>query len=488
MAPILALVVQVRAAPSQTSEVDLPVEQIHATDSGVSLLSSSRSELRTAQVNAAPSRRTGSFIDVPPPAVADFWLTARRTPEGRVILDGYVPSQSARDALAADPAVDPASLELAGGEPEGFAEALTFGLERLARMSEGRFSLRSNVLTLAGTASTLEDHATLSYAAGVPAGFVLARNEILPPSVPPVAEGDETPDEVATSTAEPAPVPAGEITAAPPLPVADPYVWSADRTSDGVVTLAGHVPGEPLRRVLMIRAGEGAVDTTQFAAGAPEGFILDTRAAMDALAVLAEGRVAFDGAQWSVSGTFAEDRGREALNAALSRAATDAAAWSVAVERAQPPAMPADGQQMALGQSAPDASSQNAVPAEALEECRLHLALFSAQNAILFRSGSAALAPTSEPVLAELAGYVAACPDLPVYIEGHTDADGAATANLALSVARAEAVVTALVGLGIAPNRLYAVGYGESAPVAPNDTPQGKQLNRRIVVSLDSPE
>jgi outer membrane protein OmpA-like peptidoglycan-associated protein len=49
-------------------------------------------------------------------------------------------------------------------------------------------------------------------------------------------------------------------------------------------------------------------------------------------------------------------------------------------------------------------------------------------------------------------------------------------------------VVAALVGLGIAPARLYAVGYGESAPVAPNDTPQGKQLNRRIVVTLDSPE
>lgn len=488
MASILALGVPVLAAAGEAPQSDPLVEQFRATDSTTSLLHPSPSAMRIAQVDAEPSQRTGSFVDVPPPAVADFWLTARRTPEGRVILDGYVPSQAARDALAADPAVDPASLELAGGEPEGFAGALAFGLERLGRMSEGRFALRSNVLTLAGTASTFENHAALSYAAGVPAGFILARNEILPPSKPSVAEGADAPVGVGSSAAELAPVPAGEIAAAPPLAVADPYAWSAEKAADGVVTLAGHVPGEPLRRILMIRAGEGAVDTTQFADGAPEGFILDTRAAMDTLAILSEGRVAFNGMQWSVSGTFAEDRGQEALRAALSEAATDAAAWSVAVAEPEPPAMPADGQQTALAQSGPDAPPQDAVPPEALDECRTHLAAFSAQNAILFRSGSAAIAPTSEPVLAQLAGYVAACPDLPVYVEGHTDADGAAGANLALSVARAEAVVAALVDLGIVPARLYAVGYGESAPVAPNDTPQGKQLNRRIVVSLDRPQ
>ena len=69
-------------------------------------------------------------------------------------------------------------------------------------------------------------------------------------------------------------------------------------------------------------------------------------------------------------------------------------------------------------------------------------------------------------------------------VEGHTDADGEDEANLALSVSRAEAVVDALILRGIGPERLYAIGYGESLPIASNETRAGKQANRRIVFTL----
>ena len=59
-----------------------------------------------------------------------------------------------------------------------------------------------------------------------------------------------------------------------------------------------------------------------------------------------------------------------------------------------------------------------------------------------------------------------------------------AAANLALSVSRAEAVVDALILRGINPGRLYAIGYGESLPIASNDTRAGKQANRRIAFTL----
>jgi len=129
------------------------------------------------------------------------------------------------------------------------------------------------------------------------------------------------------------------------------------------------------------------------------------------------------------------------------------------------------------------APAPDAAPAD-ISACATPLAEFSARNAILFQSGAAIIATESEAALDELSTDLAACPDAVVHVEGHTDADGDESLNLALSVARAEAVVAALVERGITPARLYAVGYGESSPIADNDTPDGKRLNRRIVVTV----
>ena len=65
------------------------------------------------------------------------------------------------------------------------------------------------------------------------------------------------------------------------------------------------------------------------------------------------------------------------------------------------------------------------------------------------------------------------------------EAKKAAEANLALSVSRAEAVVDGLIARGVSPDRLYAVGYGESQPIASNDTQDGKRQNRRIVITVE---
>jgi OmpA-OmpF porin, OOP family len=67
-----------------------------------------------------------------------------------------------------------------------------------------------------------------------------------------------------------------------------------------------------------------------------------------------------------------------------------------------------------------------------------------------------------------------------VRVEGHTDSRGSDAHNLRLSQRRAESVVAYLVARGIDADRLAAVGYGESAPVAPNDTPENMYKNRRV--------
>lgn len=73
-------------------------------------------------------------------------------------------------------------------------------------------------------------------------------------------------------------------------------------------------------------------------------------------------------------------------------------------------------------------------------------------------------------------------PEVTLLVTGHTDASGSAGYNQKLSVKRAEAVKTYLVGKGIDASRIEATGKGETSPIAPNDTKDGKAKNRRVEI------
>lgn len=100
---------------------------------------------------------------------------------------------------------------------------------------------------------------------------------------------------------------------------------------------------------------------------------------------------------------------------------------------------------------------------------------------ILFDTGSDRLRPESTPTLEEIASMLQSHPELRVRVEGHTDAVGDDAANLQLSDRRAAAVKDYLVGTkGIDTARLETQGLGETVPVGSNDTPEGRQQNRRV--------
>ena len=97
-----------------------------------------------------------------------------------------------------------------------------------------------------------------------------------------------------------------------------------------------------------------------------------------------------------------------------------------------------------------------------------------------FKTNSAKIMPESEAILDNAVKALKDNGMVHVRVEGHTDSRGSAEYNRQLSERRANSVVNYLVSKGIDGNRLSAIGYGESAPVAPNDTAENMYKNRRV--------
>lgn len=104
-----------------------------------------------------------------------------------------------------------------------------------------------------------------------------------------------------------------------------------------------------------------------------------------------------------------------------------------------------------------------------------------------FNFGSAQLTPELRALLDTGAGILLRNPSILMTIEGHTDSVGSDPFNLALSDARAQAGVDYLVQLGVPAARLTAVGYGETRPIANNETAAGRTQNRRLEFILGPP-
>jgi outer membrane protein OmpA-like peptidoglycan-associated protein len=108
---------------------------------------------------------------------------------------------------------------------------------------------------------------------------------------------------------------------------------------------------------------------------------------------------------------------------------------------------------------------------------------------VQFDVGQATIKPESRSLLDEIASVMKQHPEIKsVVIEGHTDASGSAAVNRRLSQARADSVLNALVERGVEKARLAAKGFGPSRPIASNDTPEGREANRRVEISIAQSE
>lgn len=391
-----------------------------------------------AEAGLTAAAGTPVVSDVTRPAPAEpYVFAARKTEEGGLVLTGSVPAESVRSFLpvrAGAPLDDQTILR--PDAPAGFADDLLIAMDLLALVVEGEAEFDGAAWSVSGRALATDFAARASERLGAASPRWTLEVDI-PAAAP----------EASASAPEPVPV--------EPVPAEAPYRLAISLGSDGRFVMAGDVPAEATARYLASATGadpSGLVVTE----GAPETFLVDLRIGLEALRFLASGRLSFDDGAWSLSGEAIDAQARDRALSLLP--ATTSERWSSAVT----------------------------IP-QNLVLCAQQVADLSGQNAILFQSGAALIAAGAEPALDAFAAALALCPEAEVHVEGHTDADGDAQQNLALSVARAEAVIDALILRGVDPSRLYAIGYGESAPVASNETSEGKRQNRRIVVTVSDP-
>ena len=114
--------------------------------------------------------------------------------------------------------------------------------------------------------------------------------------------------------------------------------------------------------------------------------------------------------------------------------------------------------------------------------------VISFKDHALFRSGSAELSQQAQDLIDQIGSLLTHLDYSFILVEGHTDTDPIKTAryqdNMDLSTQRASNVWRRLVAAGNDPKKIASIGYGEYRPVAPNDSPENKAKNRRVVITI----
>lgn len=122
------------------------------------------------------------------------------------------------------------------------------------------------------------------------------------------------------------------------------------------------------------------------------------------------------------------------------------------------------------------------------EECEAQIAEVQSSRKINFEPGSATIDPQGATIMDDIADILKQCGEIPMVIGGHTDSQGREEMNEQLSLDRARAVLDELRMRRVLTSSIDAKGFGESTPIADNETEEGRETNRRIEFRLIRPE
>lgn len=249
-----------------------------------------------------------------------------------------------------------------------------------------------------------------------------------------------------------------------------PVEFSATSTSHGALTMRGRITDERMRGAVDSIAGArfSNVESSLHSDGeVPNGWTVRVIAALEALSTLQEGTVAVTPDLLRLSGNSGDPRAVDRAATILSQRLGAGSRYELAIRY---------DRRLDVELALPDG-----------EECVSRLNLILSESEIGFEPGRSILAGDPADTLARLAAVMTDCTEFHIEAGGHTDAQGSADLNAELSQARAETVVEAMAGAGMDTRHIDARGYGETQPIASNDTEEGREANRRIEFRLLSP-
>jgi outer membrane protein OmpA-like peptidoglycan-associated protein len=397
-----------------------------------------------------------------------WWAASRRN--NRIRLTGLAPSIGARQAIlgvtkASFPGfevVDRTTLARGVPSTDLWLAGVSFGLKQLTSIKRGHVRMQDLQFSVAGEAEDIAGYRALKQALAnsLPKGLKVTSNEV---TAPPVS----------------------------------PFTWAAEIVQ-GQLVLSGYVPNDALRADIVATAKKNLpsaaiVDQMEPAEGATQGWVDGALASLRELSRLERGSAQIKDGALIVAGIAEDAAAADAIRARLRAAipATIKLTEQIKVREPPPPPPPAlpsvgsadPAQEKVEASTASHAQPAPAPPAEAMaraKACEEQLAGVAKGGLIHFHYASAELESASFPTLDQLAAAANSCPGMHIEVAGHASAEGSPDANQALSLKRAQSVVTYLVQAGVDPDRLEPIGFGATRPVAPNDNGENLAKNRRI--------
>ncbi len=329
-----------------------------------------------------------------------------------------------------------------------WGKAVASGIETLARIGAGSLTYSDADVSLVAPHTIplpIFDSEIGALERALPEGFSLTAVRSAPPEV------QGTSQEGAEETAE----------------------FVAILSPEGGVQLRGRLPSERITTVVESYAHahfgrEATYAATRLDEDLPDGWSLKVLAALDALSYLHNGSVVVTPEALRVAGDTGREDAGASIAGLLSERLEDGADYDIKVTYVE----------------TLDPLSGLPTP----EECVKQLNTVLSIQKITFEPGAASIDQAGLDIIDQLAEILKTCQTVEMEIGGHTDSQGRESMNERLSQERANAVLNAIMARRVLTSNLTAKGYGETVPIANNDTEEGRETNRRIEFKLILPE